>query len=105
MPYDVMVDDNFHYQDSDSRWHAGTFATIEEALARCRQIVEVSLDESESAEGKGDAAKLLSHYQMFGDDPFIIARDAAEVRFSAWDYAQDRCDQRCAGAAGLTGGG
>ena len=31
----------------------------------------------------------------FGEDPFILSMDAPEVRFSAWDYARERCSVIC----------
>jgi len=40
-----MVDDNFHYQDPDERSEQGTYATVEEALAACRGIVDRSVEE------------------------------------------------------------
>jgi len=44
--YRVVVDDNFHYMESDARWEKGTYETVEEALAACRGIVDQSLTES-----------------------------------------------------------
>jgi hypothetical protein len=35
-----MVDDNFHYMEEDERRELGTFATLEEALAACRTLVD-----------------------------------------------------------------
>src|SRR5712664_1507451 len=40
--YQVMVDDNFHYQDSDERREQGTYETVEEA--RSRRAVELSIN-------------------------------------------------------------
>ncbi len=43
-PDKVMVDDNFHHQDSDARREHGSYETLEEALAACRDIVDRSLE-------------------------------------------------------------
>ncbi|HEX2446567.1 MAG TPA: hypothetical protein VHK26_00055 [Methyloceanibacter sp.] len=48
MPYTVLVDDNFHYDnfhymDSRHRWTLGVFDTLDEALAACRRIVDEDL--------------------------------------------------------------
>jgi hypothetical protein len=66
--YRVVVDDNFHYMESDARWEKGTYETIEEALAACRGIVDQSL--AENFEPGVSAEALYEHYVSFGDDPF-----------------------------------
>jgi hypothetical protein len=43
MSHRVMVDENFRYQDPESRWTRGTFDTAEEALAACRKMVDDDL--------------------------------------------------------------
>jgi hypothetical protein len=93
--YKVMVDDNFHYQDSDERWEQGTYETMEEALAACRRIVDQSL-ESEYRPGVS-AEALYGRYIHFGDDPFIVVLDGSDERvaFSAWSYAKERCHAIC----------
>ena len=77
MPYVILVDDNYHYMDNSYRCRDGEFATAEEALARCRQIVDEYLDDAEKIEGRGSATKLWESYKMFGEDPrgFPIGRD------------------------------
>ena len=81
MTYTVFVDDNFHFLDEDERWCAGEFATAEEALAKCRKIVEESVDHC--AEPGMTAEEVYEAYVSFGDDPFIKG-----VEFSAWGYAK-----------------
>ena len=89
MPYVVMVDDNYHYGDEDERYQAGVYATAEEAVARCKKIVDGSLEEC-----SGDTADAIyKQYTSFGDDAFVVARDAPPVTFSAWDYAKQRCEE------------
>jgi len=44
---------------------------------------------------------LYDHYVMFGDDPFIVVSGGGKEPgdgFSAWDYAQERCQSLCAEA-------
>lgn len=95
--YRVMVDDNFHYQESDERREHGTYETVEEALAACRGIVDQSLEEEHrpgiSAEG------LYGRYTSFGDDPFIVVLNGADdnATFTAWSYAKERCRVICGG--------
>jgi hypothetical protein len=96
MPYQVAVDDNFHYMDKDARYGAGEFATAAEALAKARKIVDDYLATAFEAGMNADA--LYSSYQAFGEDPFITATGGdPSVVFSAWDYAKERCAQLCAG--------
>jgi hypothetical protein len=70
--YRVMVDDNFHYQDSDERWEQGTYESVDEALAACRRIVDQSLQDEYRAGISAEA--LYDRYMSFGDDPFIMVR-------------------------------
>jgi hypothetical protein len=94
MSYRVMVDENFHYQDPESRWTLGTFDTAEEALAACRRMVDDDLMNLHKPGMAADA--LLTGYRALGDDPFIVPVDgAAAVEFSAWDYAEERCKAIC----------
>ena len=94
MPYVVMVDDNFHYMDEDERYKHGEFADAGLAIGHCRRIVDEYL---ESAYKAGmSASELWDSYVSFGEDPFILSVDAPEVRFSAWEYAKERCRVLCA---------
>jgi len=93
--YRVEVDDNFHYQDSDERWEKGTYETVEEALAVCREIVDQSIMEGYRTGISAEA--LYGHYVRFGDDPFIVGLDGMDtgILFSAWNYAKERCRVIC----------
>lgn len=88
--YVVKVDDNFHYMDEDARWTMGEFANLEAAIDACKRLVDQCLEEyfvpGISAE------TLLSQYKNFGDDPFIVCAEGG-VKFSAWDYAAQRCQR------------
>jgi hypothetical protein len=93
--YKVLVDDNFHYQDSDERREQGTYETLEEALAACRGIVDQSLEE-EYRPGISDEA-LYDRYKSSSDDLFIVVLDGADASatFSAWSYANERSRVIC----------
>lgn len=95
MPYVVMVDDNFHYMDEEERYKYGEFADAGLAIEHCRRIVDEYLDSAYKA-GMSES-ELWSNYVLFGEDPFILSVDAPEVRFSAWEYAKERCRALCAG--------
>lgn len=90
--YTVFVDENSHYMDEEERYRIGDFDSREEALARCRLIVDRSLAECDASAG---AEAMFKHYTSFGDDPFIQTDDP-DCRFSAWDYAKERCRQLAA---------
>ncbi len=94
--YQVMVDDNFHYQDPEERREQGVYATLEEAIAACREIVDRSLAEEHRPGASAEA--LLDRYASFGDDPFIVVLDGLDARaaFSAWRYAEERARAICA---------
>jgi hypothetical protein len=97
MGYQVLIDDNFHYQDESERVQHGMFATADEALVACRSIVDDFLD---GAFKPGMSAEsLYGLYTSFGEDPFIRAVDPkdAPVTFSAWEYARRRCEEMAAG--------
>ncbi len=88
--YKVIVNDNFHYMDEDERYELGTFSTLEEAVAACKQIVDADL--TGWAERNITADELYNLYVSFGEDPFIVTLDPKDEQatFSAWDYAKER---------------
>jgi hypothetical protein len=90
--YTVMVDDNFHYQDEEHRREHGAFDTLDAAIAACRAIVDRSL--AESYRDGLTAEELFRQYTSFGEDPYVVG-DGAQVPFSAWDYARERCAALC----------
>lgn len=98
MTYKVLVDDNFHYMDESERYAAGEFATLDEALAVARKIVDEWLASAYTPGMTADA--LMASYAMFGDDPFIVSREASGILFSARDYARQRVAELCAGGKG-----
>lgn len=97
MPYFVVVDDNFHYQDKDERYTHSRHDDPAAAIDCCRLIVDEFLAGSHKPDMS--AEELYRMYTMFGDDPFVVSSDAAPVAFSAWDYARERCAVVCEVAA------
>ena len=94
MTFKVFVDDNFHFMDEEERDLHGEYGTREEAVAAARAIVNASLADL-YREGMS-AEQLLEQYKSFGDDPFVAPSDDS-TRFSAWDYASERCREICGG--------
>jgi hypothetical protein len=43
MAFQVFVDDNFHIYDESERYQLGTFDTLDEAIAACRNLVDRDL--------------------------------------------------------------
>lgn len=90
--YTVFVDDNYHYQDETARYKLGEYEEYETAVYAAQKIVD---DYLQSAYKQGmTAADLWENYCMFGEDPFIVSAEE-QTRFSAWEYAADRCQQLC----------
>ena len=90
--FEVLVDDNFHYQDESERYKQGEYETYEEAVKVCKEIVDSELLH---AYGEGtSAADLYDSYTSFGEDPFIRPSPEGQ-RFSAWEYARQRCEEIC----------
>ncbi len=91
--YSVYVDDNYHYQDEDARYKLGDFASLDEAVAACKRMVDQFL----KLEVPRDisAEERYREYTGFGPDPFIVTDDpgAGHPAFSAWSYAKERCQE------------
>jgi hypothetical protein len=93
----VRVADNFHYMDKSEIYTHGEFATWEEALGAAKRIVDTFLAAEFRPGITADA--LFDRYVAFGDDPFISPVPDG-LSFSAWEYAEQRCNTLCAGTAG-----
>ena len=84
--YIVIVDDNYHFTDTNERYKDSEHSTYLSAVRRCQTIVG---DYLESAIEPGMTAKqLYSSYTMFGEDPFIDGE--TDNHFSAWKYAEEK---------------
>ena len=90
MAYDVYVDDNYDYMDEDRRYHYGTFATCQEAVDACKNLVNAWLEHGYKPGMTAD--ELYVGYKGFGEDPFIQTNDK-NCTFSAWTYAKTRCQE------------
>lgn len=88
--YTVFVDDNYHYMDESERYKAGEYDTAEEAIAKCKEIVDSFFNDKELL--KQDYDGLVTSYVMFGEDPFIISEDKS-CKFSARDYARQKAEE------------
>ena len=90
--YTVYVDDNYHYMDESERYTLGEFDTYQTALKAAKNLVDESLAHLYK---KGMSEReLYSAYHFFGEDPFI-SPDEGNPRFSAWDFAKERCPVIC----------
>jgi hypothetical protein len=89
--YKVLIDDNYHFSNEDERIQHGVFATADEAIAACKLIVDECL--KPMLRPGMTATALYDVYKGFGDDPFIVPVNPndAPVGFSAWAYAEERC--------------
>ena len=86
--YLVYVDDNFHNGDESERYKLGEFETREEAIVACKRKVDEYFERIKK--GKHSFKELWGGYMLYGEDPFIT-NDDKETKFSAWEYAKERC--------------
>jgi hypothetical protein len=86
--YKVLIDDNAHYRDEGERRDHGEYANYAEALVAARAIVDDFLNRHRAQ--YDEACALFNAYCHYGDDPFIVP-DSGDDRFSARNYARDRC--------------
>ncbi|MGO9124912.1 MAG: hypothetical protein ACLP6G_08475 [Terriglobales bacterium] len=91
--YSVYVDDNYHYMDESERYKLGDFATLDEAIAACKRMVDGFL--KNEIRLATTAEKRYAQYTGFGPDPFIVTDDpnAGHPPFSAWSYAKEQCEK------------
>ena len=93
--YEVRVADNFRYMEKDAEYSAGFFSSGEEAIEKCKLIVERCL--RECGEGSKSAAEIVACYRYFGDDPYLVpCNGAPALVFSGWDYAEKRAEDLAA---------
>ena len=90
MPFIVYVDDNFHYMDESERYVSGEYDSYDEAVERCKEILEEYIPEEGNCGGK-TVAELLRGWLMFGDDPFIVPAGS----FSSEKYLKKRLKEVC----------
>ena len=90
--YRVLVDDNFHYMDESERYTAGEYDSCEQAIEKCKRIVDDFL--LDGLKPSMTAQQLMEMYIFFGEDPFIVSQDTG-CSFHARDYARQRCEELC----------
>lgn len=87
--YIVRILDNFHFMDQSEEYNSGTFDTYEEAVEKCKQIVD---DFLESAYEPGQNANwLYLTYTSYGETPLVWGENLGT--FDANQYARKRCRQ------------
>lgn len=87
--YTVRILDNFHFMDKSEEYNSGTFDTYEEAVTKCKEIVD---DFLESAYQPGDTANgLYFTYVQYGETPLVWGEDLGA--FDANQYTRIRCKQ------------
>jgi hypothetical protein len=91
----VYVDDTHHHGDQTYRYKVGAFSDCPSAIAACKKIVDefFATHSSDTAQ----AQESFDSYRRFGEDPFILTSDKSCV-FSAWKYAEQRCQELAAAA-------
>lgn len=87
--YTVYVDDNFHFMDKSERYKLREFDACQSAVAACKQIVDEFLERCDPNAG---ADAMFNQYASFGEDPWVSSDDP-DCKFSAWEYAKERCSQ------------
>ena len=93
-PYAVMLDDNSRSDDVDTDTAPlDRYATLEEALARCRLEVDRHLRANYRPGMVAD--DLYEEYTDFGPDPWIRGPALPQVAFSARAYAKARVVEIC----------
>ena len=76
----VIVDDNYHHANESDRYTVGSYASLEEALDKCKEITVKSLEHF--YEEGITPEKLSAQWAMFGEDPYIFTGKGS-VPFSA----------------------
>ena len=86
--FSVMVDDMFHYMDSNARLYAGSYDTAEEAADMCLSILLECLN-SLYKPGMSEA-ELSTQWWALGDDPWISGPASLIPLFSAATQMKDK---------------
>lgn len=87
--YAVHILDNFHFMDQSEEYDSGNFDTYEEAVAKCKAILD---DFLESAYQQGETAEqLYGTYVHYGESPIIWGDKLGN--FDSNVYARMRCNE------------
>ena len=84
--FSVHVIDHAHYMEEEGEYTRGEFATREEAEAKCKEIIDRSLEELFSL-GMSEE-ELLKQFMMFGEE-------ASCEGFESMGYVKQRCQELC----------
>ena len=87
----VIVDDNYHHADESERYTVGSYATLEEAIDKCKEITIKSLEDF--YEEGTTSEDLSAQWAMFGEDPYIFGGKGS-VPFSARKFITTELCQR-----------
>jgi hypothetical protein len=82
----VSVIDHAHYMDEEGEYSRGEFDTREEAEAKCKEIIDASLDELFSLDLTEE--ELLKQFWIFG-------QEAVCEGFDAKGYIEKKCKELC----------
>lgn len=89
--YTVRILDNFAFMDISAEYNSGTYDTYEEAVSKCKNILD---DFLESAYQPGDSAdQLYNTYVNFGETPLIWGENLGD--FDSNEYARMKCIEIC----------
>jgi guanosine-3',5'-bis(diphosphate) 3'-pyrophosphohydrolase len=86
MAYYLKVYDNFNYMEEDEVYYIKGIGTTEEAIRKAQVLVESYFEENWKP--GMDHATIKAMYTMYGKDPVIFAEAGENVKFSAWNYAE-----------------
>src|SRR4051794_35186272 len=86
MRYYLKVYDNYNYMDESETYLVKGIATPEDAIRNAKGMVESFFKENWKA--GMDAGMVKALYTMYGSDPVIFSESGENVKFSAWDYAE-----------------
>jgi len=95
MPFQLFLDDNFHYADESARVSLGEYSTLAEAISKAVEVVDEYLRSAYAPGMSADA--LMASYCLFGGDPFIVETESTsgKIHFRAREYARVQCEVVC----------
>jgi len=89
--FKVKVDDNYHSGGGSDSYTVGSYASLEEALDKCKEITVESLEHF--YEEGISPEKLSAQWALFGEDPYIYTGKGS-VPFSARKFVTtELCQQ------------
>lgn len=81
--------DNFHFMDPSEEYNSGVFSTHNEAVAKCKEIIDDFLESALTAKVTPDS--LYMYWLMYGENPKIDCKKPGD--FSTKQYVQVRCNE------------